>query len=183
MPTADDYGTGLHATMSEFNVRPVSTDDLPLLCTFVKTPRELFFLSPRATYPLTVEQLAEAIASRRASTVIERHGKVVAFANLYEWENGICSIGNVMVAPWARGQGVGKYLIDSMLNIASTAYQATEVRIACFNRNAPALWLYTKMGFESYAIEARLDDAGQKWVLVRMRLTGRALKQWVQRAA
>jgi hypothetical protein len=40
--------------------RPVDPADLPLLCTFPQNARELFFLFPTATYPLTIEPLAAA---------------------------------------------------------------------------------------------------------------------------
>lgn len=157
------------------STRPVTTADLPLLCTFPDTAQELFCLFPKANYPLTTQQLAEAIASRRASTVVEKDGEAVGFANLYQWEGGVCAIGNVMVAPSARGQGIGKYLIHAMLKIACTTYQANEVRIACFNHNTSTLLLYAGLGFQPFSIEQRLDKSGRKLALIAMQLTGQAL--------
>ena len=103
--------------------RPVKENDLPLICTFPQSEDELFFLFPKSTYPLTPEQMAAAITQRTDSTVVELNGEVVGFANFYRWENGgCCAIGNVVVASRARGQGVGQYLIRTMLGIAFAKY-------------------------------------------------------------
>ena len=66
----------------EMRTRPVTEADLPRICSFPQSAEELFFLSPKARYPLTPEQLAGAIAARADSTVVEGGGQVLAFARL-----------------------------------------------------------------------------------------------------
>lgn len=151
--------------------RPVAENDLQLICGFPQNDDELFFLFPKAVFPLTPSQLRDAIAQRADSTVVELDGQVVAFANFYRWEvDGCCSIGNVIVSPAARGHGVGRYLIERMIDLAFSRYQATEVKVSCFNQNVAGLLLYLKLDFQPYAVEERKDKKGNRVALIHMRL-------------
>lgn len=151
--------------------RPVTALDLPLLCTFPRTEEELFYLYPSARYPLTPEQLARCIAQRSAPTVVEDGGRVVAFADLFRLKGSrLVNIGNVMVAPEARGRGVGRYLIEAMVDSARTLYGARRVRVSCFNRNTAGMLLYAKLGFVPCGVEERTDWLGRRVALVHLRL-------------
>jgi ribosomal protein S18 acetylase RimI-like enzyme len=152
--------------------RSVQEEDIPIICQFPQSEQELFFLFPKASHPLTWEQLKGAIDQRSDSTVVLFENKVVGFANFYICEPGKrCAIGNVVVAPGTRGQGVGKYLVKTMIQIAFTKYKAGEVQISCFNQNTAGLLLYQKLGFSPFAIEERLDKQGNKVALIHMRLS------------
>lgn len=154
-----------------FTHRPVTEDDIQLICSFPQSEDELFFLFPKATFPLTASQLLAAVGQRTDSTVVELAGEVVAFANFYRWETGgICSIGNVIVSPAVRGRGAGRYLIGRMIDLAFAKHQAAEVTVLCFNRNTSGLLLYPKLGFKPYAIEERKDRSGNRVALIHMRL-------------
>ncbi len=151
--------------------RPVEERDVPVICSFPQSASELFFLFPKASYPLTPAQLREAIAGRSDATVVEADGKVAGFANFYRWEpGGACSIGNVVVSPAARGKGVGRFLVETMIGLASSRHRATEVNVACFNNNAIGLLLYTTLGFQPFAVEERQDREGNRLALIHMRL-------------
>lgn len=151
--------------------RPVDEKDVPLICGFPQSEDELFFLFPKAAFPLAPSQLRDAIARRSDSTVVELDGDVVAFANFYRCEpGGRCSIGNVIVAPSARGRGVGRYLVERMVDRAFSGHRAAEVTISCFNRNVAGLLLYARLGFHPYAVEERRDRHGNRAALVHLRL-------------
>lgn len=155
--------------------RPVTEKDIQLICGFPQSEDELFFLFPKADFPMTPAQLQGAIAQRSDSTVAEFAGKVLAFANFYHWEaGGCCAIGNVMVSPAARRRGVGKYLIEQMIDLAFTKHQAAEVTVSCFNQNLAGLLLYPKLGFRPYAVEERNDKQGNRVALIHMRLLRQA---------
>jgi len=151
--------------------RPVNTADIPVICAFPQSEDESFFFFPKAAFPLPPVQLQEAIAQRADATVVEYRGEVVAFANFYRRETGgSCAIGNVIVAPSARGCGVGRYLVEQMIGLAFAKHQAAEVTVSCFNHNTAGLLLYPKLGFQPYAIEERQDKQGKPVALVHMRL-------------
>lgn len=151
--------------------RPVAERDVPVICGFPQNEDELFFLFPKAQFPLTPSQLRAVIARRSDSTVVERDREVVAFANFFRWEvGGCCSIGNVIVSPAARGCGVGRYLMERMVDLAFSKHQAAEVTVSCFNRNVAGLLLYPKLGFQPYAVEERKDKKGNRVALIHLRL-------------
>lgn len=150
--------------------RAVQASDLPSICAFAQSEEELFFFFPRAAFPLTVAQLQAAIEQRRHAMVLEDAGRVVAFANFYRWEaQGSCSIGNLVVAPEARCQGVGGHMVEQMVALAWREYRACEVQIACFNRNVAGCLLYSRMGFLPFSIEERCDGKGERVALIHMK--------------
>jgi len=68
----------------KLNHRPVKADDIKTICDFPQNAQELFFIFPKAHYPLTEAQLIAAITQRFDSTVVEIDGAVVGFANFIE---------------------------------------------------------------------------------------------------
>ncbi|WP_248918777.1 GNAT family N-acetyltransferase [Pseudomonas entomophila] len=150
--------------------RSVQATDIPAICSFPQGSDELFYMFPKATYPLTPEQLGEAIAQRSGSTVVEANGVVVGFANFYRAEHGgICALGNVVVAPTARGRGVARYLVQCMIGLAREQFAAREVWVSCFNHNTAGLLLYPRLGFVPFGIEERRAPDGARVALVQMR--------------
>lgn len=89
--------------------RPYSHRDIQTICAFPQNEEELFYFYPKAVYPLTPGQLKSAIDQRADSTVVEQEGVVVGFANFYRRNQDGCCIGNIVVTPFARGQGVAKF--------------------------------------------------------------------------
>jgi ribosomal protein S18 acetylase RimI-like enzyme len=160
--------TGGRDVLSHREVRP---EDVSRICSFPQTAEDLYFLFPKATHPLTPEQLRRAIEQRFDSTVVLLEDRVCGFANFYVRDvSGACAIGNVVVAPEARAKGVGRYLIETMIRKALLRHRAEEVRISCFNRNVAGLLLYAKLGFTPHAVEPRLDQQGARVALIHMRL-------------
>lgn len=151
--------------------RPARTADIPTLCCFPQGPDELFYMFPKATYPLTPAQLSAAIAQRSGSTVVEGNGVVLGFANFYKAEHGgVCALGNVVVAPPARGRGVASYLVRCMIDLAREQFAARELWVSCFNHNTAGLLLYPRLGFVPFGIEERQAPEGGRVALVQMRL-------------
>lgn len=149
--------------------RPVQDMDIPMICSFPQSEEELFFMFPRASYPLTVEQLSKAISVRFDSTVIECGGEIAGFANFHEVHLGEnCSIGNVIIRPDMRGKGVGRYLITTMISIAAEKYHVKTVKLACFNHNINGLLLYNRLGFKPVFMEERVDKQEKIVVSIHM---------------
>ncbi|MBT8765457.1 GNAT family N-acetyltransferase [Pseudomonas sp. DB1] len=153
----------------QFQHRPASAQDLDEVVRFPQDADELFFAYPKASWPLTVGQLAAAMAERRGSTVALLDGRVAGFANFYQWQHGdYCALGNVMVAPWARRQGVAQYLIEAMERLAIEQYKARLMKVSCFNANAGGLLLYSRLGYQPSGIVERLGPDGRRVALVQL---------------
>lgn len=149
--------------------RPVEITDIPVICSFSETVQELFFFFPKARWPLSPEQLIAATNERVENTVVEHEGQVVAFANFYRWGPEECAIGNVIVSPVARGKGVGRYLIQTMVEKAFSRYTTAQVKLSCFNENVAGLLLYSQLNFSPFLIEPRIDHTGKPVALVHLR--------------
>jgi ribosomal protein S18 acetylase RimI-like enzyme len=154
--------------------REVTEDDIPEVCKLPETREELFYCFPRAAFPLSEAEVRKSIGERSDSTVVEVAGRVVAFANFYRWQEGLCSIGNVVVASEARGSGVGSYLIRHMVKLGFEKHHAQVVSVSCFNRNAAGLLFYPKLGFQPYDVEQRVDYNGDRVALIHLRVQSHA---------
>lgn len=153
--------------------RPATATDLAAIVAFAQSAQELFYAYPKADWPLSIGQLAAAMAERRDSTVVMLDGRVAGFANFYQWQHGdFCALGNLMVAPWARGQGVAHYLVAVMEQLAREHYKATRMKVSCFNANSAGLLLYPKLGYQLDGIVERRDPQGTRVALIQF---GKAL--------
>ena len=84
-------------------------------------------------------------------------GRPAGFANFYQSEPGeYCALGNLMIAPWARGQGVAQYLVSAMEQLARRDFAACELKVSCFNDNAAGLLLYACLGYRLTGLLERL---------------------------
>ena len=143
--------------------RPATDADLDQVVQFVRNADELFFAFPRAHWPLTREQLAAACAERQASTLALLDGRPAGFANFYQSVAGdYCALGNLMIAPWARSQGVAQYLVGVMEQLARRDFAARELRVSCFNDNSAGLLLYAGLGYRLTGLVER--QRGQRRV-------------------
>lgn len=159
----------MSAANPHLQYRTANAEDLHEVVRFPQDADELFFAYPKASWPLTVGQLAAAMAERRGSTVALLDGKVAGFANFYQWQHGeFCALGNMMVALWARGHGVAQFLIEAMERQAREQYKAKLMKVSCFNANAGGLLLYTRLGYQPRAIVERLSPEGRRIALVQM---------------
>lgn len=151
---------------SALSHRPATLDDLPEVVAFPQNADELFFCYPKAVWPLNVEQMAAAMAERHNSTVVLLDGRVAGFANFYQCQQGeSCALGNLMIAPWARGQGVARYLVTTMEQLAREQHQATQMRVSCFNANSAGLLLYPALGYTLSGLVERRDPRGARVAL------------------
>lgn len=148
-------------------IRNTHKNDYPSICDLVKTEEELFLVYPAARFPLTRQTLEHLAVKRLALTVLELDNTIVGFANLYDFTPGKqVFIGNVIIEDQQRGKGLGKMLVQHMLNTAFVELNVAKVHISVFNENTPALNLYHSLGFTPYAFEPRLSPAGDKLILI-----------------
>lgn len=152
--------------------RTVEVSDFKKICQLPKNEEELFFMFPKAEYPLTESQLESAINSRFDSTVVLCNNVVVGFANFYEVKkNQYSSIGNVVVDANSRNLGIGKYLIQTMEQIALEKYNVSELHLSCFNTNTKGILLYSKLDYIPYGIEQWLSPQNESLALIKMKKT------------
>ena len=150
--------------------RDFTSDDLETVCKLPRNKQELFFMFPKAEYPLTERQLEFAINSRFDSTVILFNNIIVGFANFYEVKKSqYTSIGNVVIDANYRNLGIGKYLIHTMEQIAIEKYGVSRLYLSCFNTNTKGILLYSKLGYMPCKIEKWLNFQNESLALIKMK--------------
>ena len=150
--------------------RTVEVSDLKRICQLPKDEEELFFMFPKADFPLTIDQLKNTIKDRFDSTVVLFNNEVVGFANFYEVrESQYCAIGNVIVSPCFRNRGVGTFLINAMEDIGKKKYNVSELHLSCFDANTSGLLLYTKLGYKPYEIEKYINKENEVSALIELK--------------
>lgn len=156
--------------MEKLSYREVKKTDFETICGFPENPQELFFMFPKAEFPLTVNQLETAVDNRFNSTVVLYDEEVAGFANFYAVkEKEYCSIGNVIVNPKFRNKGIGKFLIKTLESIGTDKYKVSEFRLSCFNTNTKGILLYSKLGYMPYEIEQWTDKQDEVIALIEMK--------------
>ncbi|WP_042442944.1 GNAT family N-acetyltransferase [Azospirillum sp. B510] len=160
---------------SALSHRPLADADIPTICGFPRGAEELYFLFPRASWPLTPDQVRATLAIRRDPTVAvlreDGRERVVGYANYATFEEErTASIGNVSVDPALRRRGIAEYLVRTMIDRAFDHHHLPELTLYCFNTNTPALLLYAKLGMAPIALETRVTPWGEPIALFKLRI-------------
>lgn len=150
--------------------RPVQTEDFAVISSFPKDRNELYYLFPSAVYPLTGEQLAENASKRHHPTVVlDEQAQVVGYANMYDLEAGEhCWLGNVIIAPEARGSGAAETLIRHMFQLAKDSLGAKQLRLYCHNTNGRGLLFYKRLGMIPFDLKKMIGPDGEPLVGILM---------------
>lgn len=128
--------------------RKFQENDAKIISTFPKSKKELFYMFPTTSYPLTIDTIKNQSKNRYYPTTILLDNKVVGYGNFIEAiENDFCTIGNIIINPNYRKIGVASYLVNQLTSLAFDKFRVKYVKISSFNDNTPALFLYHKLGF------------------------------------
>ncbi|SMH59595.1 GNAT family N-acetyltransferase [Azospirillum agricola] len=155
--------------------RPLTDADIPTVCGFPRNAEELYFLFPRATWPLTPGQVRASLAERRDPTVAILDGQAVGYANFVAFEEGrTTSLGNLAVDPRRRRQGIAEHLVRTMMERAFSVHDLPEMTLSCFNTNTPGLLLYAKLGMTPIGLTTHVAPWGDTVALLKLRMTREA---------
>lgn len=112
-------------------------------------------------FPLSTEQITEAVKYRLEPTIFLHNNEVVSYANFYDHDGGSCWLGNVIVSPGYRGKGASQYLIRTMESIAAQKLNVKRLKLVCHNTNTRGILFYKKHGFIPFDISLRLKPSGE----------------------
>ncbi|MFC9587927.1 GNAT family N-acetyltransferase [Streptomyces yangpuensis] len=87
-------------------------------------------------------------------------------------------LGRVLIAPGARGRGLGELLVSLAVSVGFDELALPEIRLGVWTHNTAALRIYEKLGFRTTAtLEAVEVVDGVPWSVHRMRLTASDRRQ------
>lgn len=169
--------------MPEYNKltpHPLKESDCDAISRFATSVEELFHLAPNARFPWTADQMLQTLPDRLANTVFTIDKDLVGFANFYSFETGKQAfIGNLLVNPLYRSQGIGKAIIRQMLETGFQQFHFNEIHISCFSSNTRGLLLYKKLGFVPYGIEQRTNHANEPIALINLKHNSESYMQYM----
>ena len=127
------------------------------------------------TEPRTTDDIARGLrdrAERWPTVVVERDGRVIAWASTSEYRSRACYSGvaefSVYVARDARGTGAGRAAMDALLRECE-GRGIWKLLSRVFPENAPSRKLLAKVGFRevgTYRRHAKLDGVWRDTVIV-----------------
>ncbi|WP_101842538.1 GNAT family N-acetyltransferase [Halobacillus sp. Marseille-P3879] len=103
--------------------------------------------------PLTYEETVTHVEQKRQNgdlllSIEDKDCELVGwiFLQNIEYGHGRASLG-ILLAPESRGQGVGKYAIEEILNIGFNQLRLNKIYLTTRGKNEQAYGLYKKIGF------------------------------------
>jgi RimJ/RimL family protein N-acetyltransferase len=133
-------------------LRAFTTSDIPRLLSWIDGPEMLTLWSGRGfSWPLDEGQLVEHAARispvQRIWAVEANGGKVVGHVEFGVQVDRVGRLGRVLVAPAARGRGLGAATVRAALRVAFDELGMHRVGLGVFTHNTAAIRLYERLGF------------------------------------
>jgi len=153
--------------------------DALVLMTWIDGPEELLtWAGPAFSWPLDEDQLAayagESMGQRRIWTAVESGSdEAVGHASLkLDAVHRSGRLGRVLIAPGARGHGVGTAMLEKVLASAFGALDLHRVELGVFTHNTSAIRLYERLGFVCDRVLRDVEHVnGRPWSAMQMSLT------------
>ncbi|MBT2481079.1 GNAT family N-acetyltransferase [Streptomyces sp. ISL-94] len=143
--------------------------DGPLLRTWVTSHAELMTWAGRSfSWPLDDAQLTAYAAEpgRHTWTAITAAGDPVGHVSLAGTR-----LGRVLIAPEARGRGLGETLVSLTVSHAFGELKLPELSLGVWAHNTAAIRIYEKLGFRTEQVLKDVEEAdGMPWTAHQMRL-------------
>jgi ribosomal-protein-alanine N-acetyltransferase len=125
---------------------------------------------PGLRFPFGAKELPDLLAEPRSRSVClgEPGGAALAFGQYWGKTNGAVHLGRIIVAPQARGRGVGRRFCELLIAAALEDTAAAVVTLRVYRDNAVALRLYSGLGFVPVDAEATADTLLMRQVARRL---------------
>lgn len=163
---------------ARLRLRRFQRDYAPAVASWVRDAKELFLLAPQTPGPLTAQKVASWCTpeNKRQPWLLwnEELDETAGYGELnpLSSSSGHWWIGHFLVAPAARGQGLGQRFARLLLAQAFGQHSAHMVSLVVFPNNLAAIRCYQRAGFRHNGSEQRLFGvSGRVHTLLRMTIT------------
>ncbi|MEU9181293.1 GNAT family protein [Streptomyces sp. NPDC048550] len=156
---------------SPLSLRPFRpADDAPALRRWITTPAELVtWAGPSFTWPLDDALLTAYAAEpdRHTWTAVSPDGRSLGHVSVRGTR-----LGRVLIAPEARGRGLGETLLTLAVARAFDELGLPSLDLGVYTHNTAAVRLYEKLGFRTEQVLQDVEEVdGVLWSALQMRLT------------
>lgn len=135
---------------SELRIRTATDEDVSRVLELVESDDDLRQVAPADESPLAESSVRAWMDRAITSLVMERRGRVIAFATLVpdSRDPHRLWIGHVVLALRERGLGLGQRFIRGLLRLARGRGDVHEVLLSAFEENETARRCYRRCGFQ-----------------------------------
>lgn len=119
----------------------------------------LRWAGPKLKYPFKPARLSRLLAEPGANSFVMSRGPAapaLGFGQFWVRDPGVAHLARIILAPTARGQGLGTTLCELLMAEATHAVGASAFTLRVYRDNDPALAIYERLGF---AVVPDLSDA------------------------
>lgn len=147
----------MHATL-----RPPRPSDFEAVVSWIPDAAAcLCWAGPRLAFPFTAAELEAGLAlvDGASHCLAEAEGLGAPLAFGQHWVNtpGAVHLGRIIVAPEARGQGLGRILCQQLMVKAIEHTSASTLTLRVYRQNMTAAALYASLGFVAVEDQSSAD--------------------------
>ena len=121
----------------------------------------LRWAGPRLSFPFLASDLPALLAipggNEFGYCLVDESGAPCGFGQHWVLQPDAVHIGRIIVAPAARGQGLGRVLCQQLISTALAETSATVVTLRVYRDNLAAARLYSSLGFSEVADQSSND--------------------------
>lgn len=149
----------------EYILRPVVPEHLERVITWISTPQALkLWGGPALTFPPRMEKTWQEIGATDQNTfsLLEQGVRVAGLGQILFREPGTVHLARIIVEPTKRGRGLGRILCQQLLEAGFARHPVSEFTLNVYRNNAPAIRLYTSLGFAIVSEDLENDWFGMR---------------------
>ena len=151
---------------------PFGPQYFPTLISWITSEEELVqFAGPTFRYPLTPAQLTTNLADpkRQAFALVGRaHPDLLGHGEIYH-RGAWVDFSRLIINPQKRGMGLGKRLVQALIQVVKASYDTQEIRLKVYDWNSAAIHVYQHLGFKIDPAVRFESPVGEKiWVAYEM---------------
>ncbi|WP_326533816.1 GNAT family N-acetyltransferase [Pseudorhodoferax sp.] len=141
------------------SLRSPSASDYAVIASWIPDAAAgLRWAGPRLPFPFSASALPELLAvpggGEASYSLINEAENPCGFGQHWVLQPGAVHLGRIIVAPSARGRGIGRALCHQLIAAALHATGATAVTLRVYKDNTVAVRLYASLGFVEVASES-----------------------------
>lgn len=165
---------------------PISSDYVAIASWIPDATAGLRWAGPRLPFPFSASDLPALLAvpggGEFSYCLVDDSASPCGFGQHWVLQPGAVHLGRIIVAPKARGRGLGWMLCQQLISAALRSTSATAVTLRAYRDNFTAVELYSSLGFSEVAAESTDDVLFMKMLanpsLQRPPTAAAELKPW-----
>ena len=130
------------------HLQPCTDQDLIGVLRWFKSEKAVhYWAGPGITFPLQIKRFkTDSKFDKSQSFVLKQDRTLLAFGQIYNRLDH-CHLGRLVVSPSYRGQGIGRRLVEVLLEEGHRALGLSKSSLFVLSDNKPAMKLYQNLGF------------------------------------